>query len=323
MPREHWVGTSQHHHREGTRAGGGLWSPQGCPGCVHPFLCSWQTARAGRRALHRQSLPTPRGLIPEPSACAPWSPSATCTGPRLGTRAPKVRAGQRTPGHCCLGGAGPGTDPALLPTAAGNGPAPSGTRLHCLPHSPPHLPTLRPVPATTTCPCPGRPLFLALLGLLALASLVLATMAIYLSGTWDQAGQGEVDTVPHGAGGSGTAGGPSPASPVLPCSAAEPVGAGAGPVAGEPGGCHASAAGCQQAALGSPQRQRRAPLSCPSRGGGAPAFIAPSRSSLAASPPGHTGASLPLPCAVGEREGPARTGTCPGPSSTRQKAPSR
>ncbi|XP_035169735.1 leucine-rich single-pass membrane protein 2 isoform X2 [Oxyura jamaicensis] len=63
----------------------------------------------------------------------------------------------------------------------GNGPAPSGARLHRLPRSPPQLPTLRPVPAATTCPCPGRPLFLALLGLLALASLVLATMAIYLS----------------------------------------------------------------------------------------------------------------------------------------------
>lgn len=38
-------------------------------------------------------------------------------------------------------------------------------------------------------------------------------MAIYLSGTWDRAGQGEADTVPRGAGGLGTAGGTSPASP--------------------------------------------------------------------------------------------------------------
>ncbi|XP_068551117.1 leucine-rich single-pass membrane protein 2 [Anas acuta] len=63
----------------------------------------------------------------------------------------------------------------------GNGPAPSSAQPHRLPHSPPRLPTLRPVPPSTTCPCPGCPLFLALLGLLALASLVLATMAIYLS----------------------------------------------------------------------------------------------------------------------------------------------
>ncbi|XP_065702069.1 leucine-rich single-pass membrane protein 2 isoform X2 [Patagioenas fasciata] len=45
------------------------------------------------------------------------------------------------------------------------------------------LPTLRPVPPAGPCPClgPGHPLLLALLGLLALASLVLATLAIYLS----------------------------------------------------------------------------------------------------------------------------------------------
>nr|XP_013810964.1 PREDICTED: leucine-rich single-pass membrane protein 2 [Apteryx mantelli mantelli] len=75
-------------------------------------------------------------------------------------------------------------------SAEGNGPARSST-----PHRPrarpatcttPHqplLPMLRPVPATTACPClgPCHPLFLALLGILALASLVLATLAIYLS----------------------------------------------------------------------------------------------------------------------------------------------
>ncbi|XP_075369924.1 leucine-rich single-pass membrane protein 2 isoform X2 [Mycteria americana] len=47
----------------------------------------------------------------------------------------------------------------------------------------PLLPTLRPASAASPCPClgPGHPLLLALLGLLALASLVLATLAIYLS----------------------------------------------------------------------------------------------------------------------------------------------
>ncbi|KAM8799905.1 leucine-rich single-pass membrane protein 2 [Eudromia elegans] len=74
--------------------------------------------------------------------------------------------------------------------AEGNGPAqPSTLRgphahpaSHPTPRQPP-LPLLRPVPATTACPCfgPCHPLFLALLGVLALASLVLATLAIYLS----------------------------------------------------------------------------------------------------------------------------------------------
>ncbi|XP_054694485.1 leucine-rich single-pass membrane protein 2 isoform X2 [Grus americana] len=72
--------------------------------------------------------------------------------------------------------------------AEGNGPAPSGN-LHPPPPRPvpsgppPLLPTLRPMPAASPCPClsPGHPLVLALLGLLALASLVLATLAIYLS----------------------------------------------------------------------------------------------------------------------------------------------
>ncbi|OXB58172.1 hypothetical protein ASZ78_006944 [Callipepla squamata] len=63
----------------------------------------------------------------------------------------------------------------------GNGPAPSSSRLRCAPRSPPHLPTLRPVPPPTICPCPGHPFFFILLGLLALASLILATLAIYLS----------------------------------------------------------------------------------------------------------------------------------------------
>ncbi|XP_054072465.1 hyaluronidase-3-like isoform X4 [Rissa tridactyla] len=70
----------------------------------------------------------------------------------------------------------------------GNGPAPSRS-LHRLPPRPtsprplPLLPTLRPMPAAGPCPClgPGHPLLLALLGLLALASLVLATLAVYLS----------------------------------------------------------------------------------------------------------------------------------------------
>ncbi|KAM9227609.1 leucine-rich single-pass membrane protein 2 [Leptosomus discolor] len=72
--------------------------------------------------------------------------------------------------------------------AEGNGPAPSSS-LHQPPPRPARpgppvlLPTLRPVPAASPCPCfgPGHPLLLALLGLLALASLVLATLAIYLS----------------------------------------------------------------------------------------------------------------------------------------------
>ncbi|XP_074008826.1 leucine-rich single-pass membrane protein 2 [Numenius arquata] len=70
----------------------------------------------------------------------------------------------------------------------GNGPAPSRSLQRPPPRpappSPlPLLPTLRPVPAASPCPClgPGHPLLLALLGLLALASLVLATLAIYLS----------------------------------------------------------------------------------------------------------------------------------------------
>ncbi|XP_074458889.1 leucine-rich single-pass membrane protein 2 isoform X2 [Larus michahellis] len=70
----------------------------------------------------------------------------------------------------------------------GNGPAPSRS-LHRLPPRPtsprplPLLPTLRPMPAAGPCPClgPSHPLLLALLGLLALASLVLATLAVYLS----------------------------------------------------------------------------------------------------------------------------------------------
>ncbi|XP_041319093.1 leucine-rich single-pass membrane protein 2 isoform X1 [Pyrgilauda ruficollis] len=70
----------------------------------------------------------------------------------------------------------------------GNGPAPSSS-LHrppprpVSPVPPPLLPTLRPVPPASLCPClgPGHPLLLALLALLALSSLVLATLAIYLS----------------------------------------------------------------------------------------------------------------------------------------------
>ncbi|XP_065702068.1 leucine-rich single-pass membrane protein 2 isoform X1 [Patagioenas fasciata] len=72
------------------------------------------------------------------------------------------------------------------------------------------LPTLRPVPPAGPCPClgPGHPLLLALLGLLALASLVLATLAIYLSGTWHWARWGR--------GGLGAVGGPSRLSPACP-----------------------------------------------------------------------------------------------------------
>uniref|UniRef100_A0A8B9CZR2 Hyaluronidase n=1 Tax=Anser cygnoides TaxID=8845 RepID=A0A8B9CZR2_ANSCY len=73
------------------------------------------TARAGRRALHRQSLPTPRGLIPEPSACAPWSPSATCTGPRLGTRASKGTAQLHPPPGCTACPTAPHTCPRCAP----------------------------------------------------------------------------------------------------------------------------------------------------------------------------------------------------------------
>ncbi|XP_061864705.1 leucine-rich single-pass membrane protein 2 [Colius striatus] len=70
----------------------------------------------------------------------------------------------------------------------GNGPTPHSS-LHrppprpVPPGRPPLLPTLRPVPAASPCPCLslGHPLILALLGLMALASLVLATLAIYLS----------------------------------------------------------------------------------------------------------------------------------------------
>ncbi|XP_054243682.1 leucine-rich single-pass membrane protein 2 [Indicator indicator] len=72
--------------------------------------------------------------------------------------------------------------------AEGNGPAPSSSLhqppSHPMPPSPTVLlPTLRPVPAASPCPClgPNHPLLLALLGLLALTSLVLATLAVYLS----------------------------------------------------------------------------------------------------------------------------------------------
>ncbi|XP_064523805.1 leucine-rich single-pass membrane protein 2 isoform X1 [Pseudopipra pipra] len=70
----------------------------------------------------------------------------------------------------------------------GNGPAPSSSLRQPPPRPvspvpPVLLPTLRPVPPASPCPClgPGHPLLLALLVLLALASLVLATLAIYLS----------------------------------------------------------------------------------------------------------------------------------------------
>ncbi|XP_068265781.1 leucine-rich single-pass membrane protein 2 [Nyctibius grandis] len=72
--------------------------------------------------------------------------------------------------------------------AEGNGPAPTSSLCRPPPRPvppgpPPLLPILRPVPTASPCPClgPGHPLLLALLGLLALASLVLATLAIYLS----------------------------------------------------------------------------------------------------------------------------------------------
>lgn len=81
------------------------------------------------------------------------------------------------------------------PLPAGNGPAPSSSLRRPPPRPvspvpPPLLPTLRPVPPASPCPClgPGHPLLLALLALLALSSLVLATLAIYLSGTWHWAG---------------------------------------------------------------------------------------------------------------------------------------
>lgn len=160
-------------------------------------------------------------------------------------------------------GGQPGPCPRLgsdlfSPPSAGNGPAPSSSLLRPpprpVPAGPPVLlPTLRPVPAASPCPClgPSHPLLLALLGLLALASLVLATLAIYLSGMWRWAGLGGVG------GCCGKARLPIPSvSLSCPRSPAEPVGAGAGPVAGEPGGCRAPAAGKQRAALGSPQRQR-------------------------------------------------------------------
>nr|XP_025966390.1 leucine-rich single-pass membrane protein 2 [Dromaius novaehollandiae] len=74
--------------------------------------------------------------------------------------------------------------------AEGNGSAQSSTPRRprtrpapCTAPRQPLLPILRPVPAATACSClgPCHPLFLALLGILALASLVLATLAIYLS----------------------------------------------------------------------------------------------------------------------------------------------
>ncbi|XP_069721671.1 leucine-rich single-pass membrane protein 2 [Phaenicophaeus curvirostris] len=70
----------------------------------------------------------------------------------------------------------------------GNGPALSSSLCQPPPRpappSPvPLLPTLRPVPAAGPCPClgPGHLVLLALLGFLALVSLILATLAVYLS----------------------------------------------------------------------------------------------------------------------------------------------
>nr|XP_009671387.1 PREDICTED: hyaluronidase-3 isoform X2 [Struthio camelus australis] len=164
------------------------------------------TAWEEQMAPPQQSPPTPMAASLETSACIPWSPSVTCTGPQEGTRVLRVRPGQsgHQPPLCspALPGA-PHTNRdsprgaavwvltcSSLPTAAGNGPAQSSTlhRPHthsapCPAPRQPLLPMLRPVPAATACPClgPCHPLFLALLCILALASLVLATLAIYLS----------------------------------------------------------------------------------------------------------------------------------------------
>ncbi|XP_050168769.1 hyaluronidase-3-like isoform X2 [Myiozetetes cayanensis] len=145
------------------------------------------TAWEGLRVPHRQSPRTLTAVILEPSACAPWSPSATCTWPQAGRRAQRVRTLGRwscQPWLCLWLGSD-----LLSPLPAGNGPAPSSSLRRPPPQTmspvpPVLLPTLRPVPPASPCPClgPGHPLLLTLLVLLTLASLVLATLAIYLSG---------------------------------------------------------------------------------------------------------------------------------------------
>uniref|UniRef100_A0A8C5JAY4 Hyaluronidase n=1 Tax=Junco hyemalis TaxID=40217 RepID=A0A8C5JAY4_JUNHY len=121
----------------------------------------------GLRVLHQQSLGTPTAASLEPSACAPWSPSATCTGPRAGTRAQRVRggAGGLCKARLCLW---PGSDPfspllqatARLPPAACAGPqlgpCPPCPRRSCPPCAPcpPPAPAPASAPATPCCwPC--------------------------------------------------------------------------------------------------------------------------------------------------------------------------
>ncbi|XP_077040842.1 hyaluronidase-3 isoform X2 [Agelaius phoeniceus] len=94
------------------------------------------TAWEGPRVLHQQSLGTLTAVSPEPSACAPWSPSVTCTGPRAGTRAQRAMA--RLPPAACTG-------PQL-------GPCPPCPRRSCPPCAPCPPPAPAPASALAT-PC--------------------------------------------------------------------------------------------------------------------------------------------------------------------------
>lgn len=101
VPKEHqpWLPALVQHQAAKAESPPAL-VPRGYPGQVgavdraqtDPFPLLQQTAWEGLRVLCQQSLGTPTAASLEPSACAPWSPSATCTGPRAGTRAQRVRA---------------------------------------------------------------------------------------------------------------------------------------------------------------------------------------------------------------------------------------
>ncbi|XP_049682962.1 hyaluronidase-3 isoform X2 [Accipiter gentilis] len=96
----------------------------------------------GPRVPRRQSPGTPTAARREPSACAPWSPSATCTGPRAGRRGPRATA--RLPPAACAG-------PRLAP-------CPPAPRRSCPPCDlcPPPAPAPASAPATPcSWPCWG------------------------------------------------------------------------------------------------------------------------------------------------------------------------
>ncbi|XP_042736424.1 hyaluronidase-3 isoform X2 [Lagopus leucura] len=69
----------------------------------------------GQRAPCQQSPLTPMEWTPEPSACTPWRPSVTCTGPPLGTRAQKGMARLHPVPGCTERPAVPRTCPRCAP----------------------------------------------------------------------------------------------------------------------------------------------------------------------------------------------------------------